>query len=148
MDFKAAANTQFFNRPEFGAGKKVLRVIFVSMGVGLVVAASNKHAPLTLGIAGGALLVSLGLLFAGQIRGGQDQGARTFWRTNAFSFFLMGLMLVPASLWIDHPLALATITAVSGLSLIAGVVGFCVGRFAFLLVFRPPNPDRGRDADS
>jgi len=137
MRLKAAVNVQFFERPEFDVGKKFLRSMFLVMGATLIFAASARDAALVLGVAGFALSASAALFVVGQTRA-SSQGAQIFWRTNAFSFFLMGGMLVPAGLWTEHLLSLVTIAAVAGLSLIAGILGFCLGRLVFVLLFVPP----------
>ena len=64
-----------------------------------------------------------------------DRSSSTFAAANAFSFVLMGGLLFPTVPFFDENIAQTVVALVSGLSMLAGVVGFCLGRFIFVLVF-------------
>lgn len=131
-----AAAFQFFQVPEYARAKVVLRSTFMVLGIGLGVAVHLKDPAVVYAGAGLAVMSAVILFVRSLVIRKSHPAAAVFWQTNAFSFLLMGLLLLPGGLFMLESMAAMTlVAAVSGLSLLAGVVGFCLGRFAYVMLF-------------
>ena len=116
-----------------------MRALFIVLGVAAAAAVALPEQGIIAIIAG---LVGLGLSLIVRLWGVRttekaSDGA-LFWGANSFSFVLMGGLLIPGGVYLNqHPLAQFVVSGVAALALLAGVVGFCAGRFLYLLVIAP-----------
>ena len=134
MDLKQAAQFQYFRSSDFARVRYVMRAMFVFMGLMLGVALYASRADLVLATGIFGVFVACVLAVQAVVRR-EERSSSTFAAANAFSFVLMGGILFPTVPFFDENLAQTVVAMVSGLSMLAGVVGFCFGRFIFVLMF-------------
>jgi len=142
MGVKTAAVGQAFHRPEFAMAKLVMRSLFVLLGLAAAAAVANPEYPaiaITAGCVG--LVLSMLVRLFGEKRASEDPALLLFWKANSFSFFLMGSLLIPGGIYLNAFMAArVVVSGVAGLSLLAGIVGFCAGRFLYLFVLGGDGP--------
>ena len=142
MKVKAAATTQFFQHPDLVRAKLFMRSTFLLVGIAASAAMTTSDGSMIALVTGG-----VGLFLSAVVRGWGMKVAKqtpelgTFWSANSFSFLLMGGMLIPGGLYLHTMLGKVTVAAVAGLATLAGVVGFCAGRFLYVLLFGGAAPE-------
>ncbi len=139
MGIRTAATGQYFNSPDFVRARFVMRALFVALGIAAAAAVAlpdQGSIAIMAGLVG--LVLSLMVRLWGGRTGEKASDAALFWGANSFSFLLMGGLLIPGGVYLNqHPLAQLVVSGVAALALLAGVVGFCAGRFLYLLVIAP-----------
>lgn len=114
-----------------------MRALFVLLGITAAAAVAIPEQGI-LAIAAGIVGLALSLMVRVRGRAFVKNGpnAVTFWNANSFSFLLMGGLLIPGGIYLnEYAAARFVVSGVAALALLAGVVGFCAGRFIYLLVF-------------
>lgn len=139
MGIRTAATGQYFNSPAFVRARFAMRALFVVLGIAAAAAVALPDQGIIAIMAGlVGLVLSLIVRLWGRGTTEKTSEGSLFWGANSFSFLLMGGLLIPGGIYLDqHPLAEFVVSGVAALALLAGVVGFCAGRFLYLLVIAP-----------